>query len=65
MSTKYKATTTEEAFFITMTTVGRIGVFTMLNSDGANISRSLARICNPCPQTKEQYHQFKKQKACL
>ncbi|TVZ26983.1 REP element-mobilizing transposase RayT [Gillisia sp. Hel_I_86] len=31
MSTKYKATTTEEAFYITITTVGWIDVFTRLN----------------------------------
>ena len=31
MSTKYKATTTEEAFFITITTVGWIDVFTRVN----------------------------------
>lgn len=31
MSTKYKATTTEEAFFITITTVGWVDVFTRLN----------------------------------
>ena len=31
MSTKYKATTTEEAFFITITTVGGIDLFTRLN----------------------------------
>ena len=31
MSTKYKATTTEEAYFITITTVGWIDVFTRLN----------------------------------
>ena len=31
MSTKYKATTTEEAFFITIATVGWIDVFTRLN----------------------------------
>ena len=31
MSTKYKATTTEEAFFITLTTVGWIDIFTRLN----------------------------------
>jgi REP element-mobilizing transposase RayT len=31
MSTKYKATTTEEAFFITITTVDCIDVFTRLN----------------------------------
>lgn len=31
MSTKYKATTTEEAYFITITTVGWIDVFTRVN----------------------------------
>ncbi|GGE31212.1 REP-associated tyrosine transposase [Psychroflexus planctonicus] len=31
MSTKYKATTSEDAYFITMTTVGWIDVFTRLN----------------------------------
>jgi hypothetical protein len=31
MSTKYKATTTEEAYFITITTVGWIDIFTRLN----------------------------------
>lgn len=31
MSTKYKATTSEEAYFITITTVGWIDVFTRLN----------------------------------
>jgi REP element-mobilizing transposase RayT len=31
MSTKYKATTTEEGYFITITTVGWIDVFTRLN----------------------------------
>jgi REP element-mobilizing transposase RayT len=31
MSTKYKATTTEEAFFITITTVGWVDLFTRLN----------------------------------
>ena len=31
MSTKYKATTTDEAFFITLTTIGWIDVFTRLN----------------------------------
>jgi REP element-mobilizing transposase RayT len=31
MSTKYKATTTEEAYFVTMTTVGWVDVFTRLN----------------------------------
>ena len=31
MSTKYKASTTEEAYFITITTVGWVDVFTRLN----------------------------------
>jgi REP element-mobilizing transposase RayT len=31
MSTKYKATTTEDAYFITITTVGWVDVFTRLN----------------------------------
>lgn len=31
MSTKYKATTTDQAYFITITTVGCIDVFTRLN----------------------------------
>ena len=31
MATKYKATTTEDCYFITMTTVGWVDVFTRLN----------------------------------
>lgn len=31
MSTKYKVTTTEDAYFVTITTVGWIDVFTRLN----------------------------------
>ena len=31
MSTKYKATTTEDAYFITITTVGWVDLFTRLN----------------------------------
>jgi hypothetical protein len=38
MSTKYKATTTEEAFFITITTVGWVDVFTRLNQKGVIIN---------------------------
>ena len=38
MSTKYKATTTEEAFFITITTVGWIDVFIRLNQKNNIIS---------------------------
>ena len=37
MSTKYKATTTEEAFFITITIVGWIDVFTRLSQKDAII----------------------------
>jgi len=40
MSTKYKATTTEEAYFITITTVGWVDVFTRL-SQKYNIINSL------------------------
>lgn len=40
MSTKYKATTTEECYFITITTVGWIDVFTRL-SQKQNIINSL------------------------
>ena len=36
MSTKYKATTTEDAYFITITTVGWIDIFTRLNPDRAD-----------------------------
>ena len=38
MSTQYKATTTEEAFFITITIVGGIDVFTRLNQKNNIIS---------------------------
>lgn len=38
MSTKYKATTTEEAYFITITTVGWIDVFTRLNQKNVIIN---------------------------
>jgi hypothetical protein len=44
MSTKYKATTTEEAYFITITTVGWIDVFTR-PPDDADMP-PLPRICN-------------------
>ncbi|MDR6968835.1 REP element-mobilizing transposase RayT [Flavobacterium arsenatis] len=37
MSTKYKATTTDEAYFITITTVGWIDVFTRFNQKQALI----------------------------
>ena len=47
MSTKYKAITTEEAFFITVTTVGWIDVFTRLNQKN-NIINAL----NYCQQNK-------------
>lgn len=38
MSTKYKATTTEEVFFITITAVGWIDIFTRLNQKNNIIS---------------------------
>jgi len=41
MSTKYKATTTAEAYFITITTIGWIDVFTRVNQK-ANIINALA-----------------------
>ncbi|MBC7749292.1 MAG: transposase [Methylotenera sp.] len=47
MSTKYKATTTEECYFITITTVGWIDVFTRLNQK-YNIISAL----NYCQQNK-------------
>ena len=47
MSTKYKATTTEEAYFITITTVGWIDVFTRLNQK-YNIINAL----NYCQENK-------------
>jgi REP element-mobilizing transposase RayT len=40
MSTKYKATTTEEAFFITITAIGWIDIFTRLNQK-SNIINAL------------------------
>ena len=47
MSTKYKATTTEEAYFITITTIGWIDIFTRLNQK-YNIINAL----NYCQQNK-------------
>ncbi len=47
MSTKFKATTTEESYFITLTTVGWIDVFTRLNQK-YNIINAL----NYCQQNK-------------
>ncbi len=43
MSTKYKATTTEEAYFITITTVGWVDVFTRLNQK--NIILNALQYC--------------------
>ncbi|MES2240435.1 MAG: transposase [Bacteroidota bacterium] len=43
MSTKYKATTTEEAYFITITTVGWIDIFTRLNQK--NIIINALKYC--------------------
>lgn len=47
MSTKYKATTTEEAYFITITTVGWIDVFTRLNQ-----KYNIINVLNYCQQNK-------------
>ena len=47
MSTKYKATTTEEAYFITITTVGWIDVFTRLNQKGV-----IVNALNYCQKNK-------------
>lgn len=47
MSTKYKATTTEEAYFITITTVGWIDVFTRLNQ-----KETIIKALNYCQQNK-------------
>lgn len=47
MSTKYKATTTEEAYFITITTVGWIDVFTRLNQ-----KEIIIKALNYCQQNK-------------
>jgi REP element-mobilizing transposase RayT len=43
MSTKYKATTTEDAYFITITTVGWIDVFTRLNQK--NVITNALKYC--------------------
>jgi hypothetical protein len=48
MSTKYKATTTEEAYFITITTVGWIDVFTRLNQKGV-----IVNALNYCQKIKD------------
>lgn len=42
MSTKYKATTTEDAYFISITTVGWIDVFTRLNFMGTDFKSALS-----------------------
>ncbi len=47
MSTKYKATTTEEAFFITITTTGWIDVFTRLNQ-----KNTIIKALSYCQQYK-------------
>ena len=47
MSTKYKATTTEEAYFITITTVGWIDIFTRLNQ-----KEIIIKALNYCQQNK-------------
>jgi REP element-mobilizing transposase RayT len=47
MSTKYKATTSEEAYYITITTVGWIDVFTRLNQ-----KETIINALNYCQQNK-------------
>ena len=47
MSTKYKATTTEEAYFITITIVGWIDVFTRLNQ-----KHNIINALNYCQKNK-------------
>lgn len=47
MSTKYKATTTDEAYFITITTIGWIDVFTRLNQ-----KYTIVNALNYCHQNK-------------
>jgi REP element-mobilizing transposase RayT len=47
MSTKYKATTTEEAFFITITVVGWIDIFTRLNQ-----KQNIIQALQYCQQNK-------------
>ncbi|SHF39981.1 REP element-mobilizing transposase RayT [Flavobacterium fontis] len=47
MSTKYKATTSEEAYFITITTVGWIDIFTRLNQ-----KEIIIKALNYCQQNK-------------
>ena len=44
MSTKYKATTTEDAYFITMTTMGWVDIFTRLKKNPARASVPLVNI---------------------
>jgi REP element-mobilizing transposase RayT len=47
MSTKYKATTTEDAYFVTITTVGWIDIFTRLNQ-----KEIIIKALNYCQQNK-------------
>lgn len=47
MSTKYKATTTDDAYFITITTVGWIDVFTRLNQ-----KESIIKALQYCQENK-------------
>ena len=47
MSTKYKATTTDDAYFITITTVGWIDVFTRLNQ-----KESIIKALHYCQENK-------------
>jgi hypothetical protein len=47
MSTKYKATTTDQAYFITITTVGWVDIFTRLNQ------RTFVNALQYCPEKKD------------
>jgi len=48
MSTKYKATATEEAFFITITAVGWIDIFTRLNQ-----KQNIINALEYCQKTRD------------
>jgi len=48
MSDRYKIKDNEAAYFVTLTTVGWVDVFTRLNQKLALVNSLLARICNPC-----------------
>ena len=59
MSTKYKVKDNDNAYFVTITTVNWVDVFTRLNHKTSVIDSlkycPLARICNPCLIYFEDY----------